>query len=273
MIKSHENLIVTRTFSKGFGLPGIRFGYGLFHEKHWAQIIKTESLKNITRITAKVVIAALNSLDFYKSNWNKIKTEYKRIRAELSKIIKFNKAVFAFELGDAPFYMVYCKNPKQLCEFFESHGCLIRNKSSEIKFGVRISIDLPEVNDYAINLLKIFNEQNHIQNNYADLDGTLRAGCLEGACLYKNAKLLCDKLALTVITNNVDYTPDEINKQIAELNLGEKRLITPLTRMKKLIGKYPFVHGNESIQKFLGHRPVIEKDRFMMQIISPLIFF
>jgi hypothetical protein len=162
--------------------------------------------------------------------------------------------------------MVYCRNPKQLCDFFETHGCLIRNKSTEIKFGVRISIDLYEINDYALNLLKIFNEQPLNTNNYADLDGTLRAGCLEDATIYSNAKILCSKLNLTIITNNVDYTPEAIHKQICKLNIDNNRLITPLVKIKKIIGKYPYIHANEDIRKYLGHINLVVTENIITNI-------
>jgi histidinol-phosphate aminotransferase len=253
-IQHHKNIIVTRSFSKGFGLAGIRLGYCAFNNIHKRMLCKAYSIKNITSIAVKLATAALNSLPHYQANWDVIKNEYHRISDELTKIVNINKAIFHYELGSAPFFLVYVYNPKDLCNFFESHAISIRDKSSEINFAVRISISRPDINNKVLDLLKQYNNEKVTKNNYIDLDNTLRNGSSHNSHLFKSAINVLNKTSARIITNNVDYTKEELVRQTG---LEDYILITPIESIKKVIEDekhIPYIIGEKNIKEFLGHR-------------------
>lgn len=252
-IQNQKNIIVTRSFSKGFGLAGIRLGYCAFNNLHKSMLCKTYSIKNITSIAVKLALSALNSLSHYKDNWSILKNEYDRISDELKKIVNINKTIFHYELGSSPFFLVYVYNPKELCNFFESNKISIRDKSSEIKFAVRISISRPEINDKVLELLRQYSTIN-MKNNYIDLDNTLRNGSSHNSQLFKSAMNVLNKTSARIITNNVDYTKDEL---IRQTGLNKYIFITPIESIKKIIDDakhIPYIVGEKNIKDFLGHR-------------------
>jgi histidinol-phosphate aminotransferase len=270
LIESHPNLIVFRSFSKAFGLAGIRLGYCVFNQVHHQQLAKTYSIKNLTRISVKIGIVALNSIYHYQQNWSCIKQEYKRVSDRLNEIVRFDKFIFAFEVGCAPFFMLYVRNTKLLCKYFEKAGLLIRDKSSEIPYGIRILIDIPEINDIVLQLLKDFNSKDgnlyvKSKNNYSDLDGTIR----NGSEIFNHSNTLLEQLNATVITNNVDFVPTEILQQISQLKLDENKLITPLANVKKIINekKYtPYIIGSLQVQTYLNHIPLLISNNKILNI-------
>jgi histidinol-phosphate aminotransferase len=61
-INEYKNIIVTRSFSKGYGLAGARLGYCAFNNVHKYMLSKSYSIKNITSIAVKLAIAAHKSI-------------------------------------------------------------------------------------------------------------------------------------------------------------------------------------------------------------------
>jgi histidinol-phosphate aminotransferase len=85
----YENLVVLRTFSKAFGLAGLRVGYGVANEEFIQQAMKIKPPHNVNLLAQKAATAALGDLDYLKRTVEKIKT----LRAELFKELKGIKGI------------------------------------------------------------------------------------------------------------------------------------------------------------------------------------
>ena len=63
-LKRHPNLIVTRTFSKAYGLAGLRVGYALAHASVADVMNRVRQPFNVTSIALAAAQAALNDMEF-----------------------------------------------------------------------------------------------------------------------------------------------------------------------------------------------------------------
>ena len=64
-ISNYKNLLVTRTFSKAFGLAGLRIGYVLAEKNIIDTIKKIRKGKNVSMIGQKLAGYALENIDFF----------------------------------------------------------------------------------------------------------------------------------------------------------------------------------------------------------------
>jgi histidinol-phosphate aminotransferase len=85
-VKNFDNLVVLRTFSKAFGLAGIRFGF-LVSNKAIADYVKrvTEPF-NVNIVTQRLIVSALKNWSYFKEQIQYIIEEREWLRNQLAKI-------------------------------------------------------------------------------------------------------------------------------------------------------------------------------------------
>ena len=66
MLKEYENICILRTFSKAYGLAGLRIGYGIASKKIIEELEKVRVPFNISEITQKSAYVALEDEEFIK---------------------------------------------------------------------------------------------------------------------------------------------------------------------------------------------------------------
>ena len=122
-----RNLLVTRTFSKAFGLAGLRFGYlgghpDILRKCHDRYVVNRE----ICSLTKRVVLEILkNHLPYYREKIKEIKTVRRWTVTKLKEL--------KFELSETEinFLTVKVDNPDHLTEYLKEKGILVRNVSQE----------------------------------------------------------------------------------------------------------------------------------------------
>ncbi len=81
LAKQLENVIFLRTLSKGYGLAGLRFGYGIGHESVIEPMVtKTRDSYNLDAISQQIATAAIRDQAYAKDCWRKVREN----RAELT---------------------------------------------------------------------------------------------------------------------------------------------------------------------------------------------
>ena len=80
-----RNVLVTRTFSKGYGLAGLRFGYAIGDPEVIAQMAKVKDSYNCDAIAIAAACAALDDAEYARKNWQAIRTERERLSSELER--------------------------------------------------------------------------------------------------------------------------------------------------------------------------------------------
>ena len=80
LIKKHKNIIVTRTFSKAFGLAGARIGYLVTSKKNIANLMKVKPYADINILAIKAAEVVLDNLKILKKDLLEIKKSKKMLQ-------------------------------------------------------------------------------------------------------------------------------------------------------------------------------------------------
>lgn len=85
LLERHENVLISRTLSKGYGLAGLRFGYAIGHRSVIAQMAKVKDSYNCDAIAIAAACAALDDQAYARRQWALVKSERARVAAELER--------------------------------------------------------------------------------------------------------------------------------------------------------------------------------------------
>jgi len=85
LVSRHENVLITRTLSKGYGLAGLRFGYAIGHPAVIAEMTKVKDSYNCDAVAITAACAALDDQAYAAEQWLKIRRERDRLTADLSR--------------------------------------------------------------------------------------------------------------------------------------------------------------------------------------------
>jgi histidinol-phosphate aminotransferase len=148
--KEGRNVVVLRTFSKFFGLAGLRVGYGVARKELIAPMFKTKMPFNVNRLAQAGAAAALDDDDFMAKTLQNNGAGKDYLYAELDKLgLKYKNT-------EANFIFINVKKPAdEMFLTLMSAGVIIRPLTS---FGfpnaIRVSIGTPEQNAKFIAALK-----------------------------------------------------------------------------------------------------------------------
>jgi histidinol-phosphate aminotransferase len=78
-IERYPNLIVLRSLSKGFGLAGLRLGYGLTNSQMVDYLYRVAQIFPVNRLAIAAGIAALTDLDYMQTKLTEIKKERQQL--------------------------------------------------------------------------------------------------------------------------------------------------------------------------------------------------
>ncbi len=122
-----QNLVILQTFSKAWGLAGIRLGMAFAHSDVIHNLNKIKYPYNINGLTLQKVDEYLYENN-QKNNWiNEILSERIRIAKELQ-ILSIVEKVYP---SDANFLLVRFKKARQLFDYLIAHKIVIRDRSRE----------------------------------------------------------------------------------------------------------------------------------------------
>ncbi|MGV6846645.1 MAG: histidinol-phosphate transaminase [Lutibacter sp.] len=150
LINSTPNLVVLQTFSKALGLAGLRLGLGFANKKIISVLNKIKPPYNVNTFTQQMGLKVLK-------NNAKIKSQIKIITNERAKLIeKLNQLSIVKKSypTQANFVLVIFDDANRVYQFLIENGIVIRNRSSQVKQALRITIGTPEENDRLITTLK-----------------------------------------------------------------------------------------------------------------------
>ncbi|MBN1838994.1 MAG: histidinol-phosphate transaminase [Campylobacterales bacterium] len=143
IITKYPNAIYTGTFSKAYGLGGMRCGYGIAQPEIIQALLKLRAPFNITTLTLKAAIVALSDEAFVEAsvreNFEQMKT-YEVFAKELGfRIIESytNFIVLEFDAN---------KNSGEIAQKLMEKGIIVRNLGSYGMNAIRVTIGTPEQN-------------------------------------------------------------------------------------------------------------------------------
>ena len=86
LVKEHANIIVTRTFSKGYSLAGLRFGFGIAQHQVIHEMTKVKDSYNCDAISIIAATAAILDQDHAHASWVHVREERARLSYELGRM-------------------------------------------------------------------------------------------------------------------------------------------------------------------------------------------
>ena len=85
-LKKYPNLIISRTFSKAYGLAGLRVGYAIAHEQITDMMNRVRQPFNVNSIAQAAAVAALHDMDFVQKTYELNQRGMQQISAGLTKL-------------------------------------------------------------------------------------------------------------------------------------------------------------------------------------------
>ena len=124
LVKKYSNLIIVRTFSKIFGIAGLRLGYIVASDDVTKQLLKIRGPWDINHFTVTFGETLLENKDIFLS---KLK-ETKKIRQDLIDFCS-SLGLEVYE-SDANFVIVRFNDSTKILDFFAKNGILVNNISN-----------------------------------------------------------------------------------------------------------------------------------------------
>lgn len=151
-ISEFNNVIISKTFSKAWGLAGIRCGYCVADDFIINLFFKVKAPYTINKLTANAVLAALKNINEKRNLVDKILSERNKLAEELTSIKKVEK-IFP---SNANFLLVKMKNAVDVFNYLNEKGIRVRMRKDDerLKDCLRITVGTPEENNLLIKVLK-----------------------------------------------------------------------------------------------------------------------
>jgi histidinol-phosphate aminotransferase len=155
LIKKYKNLVVCQTFSKAYGLAGIRLGVCFADEKIVEFLNKIKPPYNINSFTQEEAIKNIETKNNLSKKISMI-LDQKNEMIDAMKNINFIKKIFP---SDANFILIKVDDANKRYKQLLSNGIVVRNRTSLFNCNntLRISVGSKEEN---LKLVKIFKKIN-----------------------------------------------------------------------------------------------------------------
>ena len=142
-----ENLIILRTFSKGYGLAGLRIGYGIGSSSLITKLNKIRQPFNVNAMAQSAALAALDDDEYIENCRSQICNGVRYLEKE------FNKLGLETVPSAANFILVKTLNGNKVFKDLQKRKIIVRPMNVyNLPDYVRISVGTPEQNKKIINV-------------------------------------------------------------------------------------------------------------------------
>ena len=147
-LKRHPNLVITRTFSKAYGLAGLRVGYALAHPAVADLMNRVRQPFNVNSIALTAASAALDDMEFVARSYAENRTGMKRIEEGASAL----GLEFIPSFGN--FITIRVGKAGEVFKSLLKRGVIVRPVAGyELPEHLRVSIGTPEENERFLSAL------------------------------------------------------------------------------------------------------------------------
>ncbi len=150
LLKEGRNMVVMRTFSKAYGLAGLRVGYALMPRQLVQLIDRIRQPFNVNSVAQAAAVAALSDGDFLERTLDLNRTEMKRLEARI-RSLGFNTVPSA-----ANFLLIDLAGLPggEIFEELQDRGVIVRAMDAYGLSGyIRVTVGLPEENEFFLEAL------------------------------------------------------------------------------------------------------------------------
>lgn len=151
LASKYDNIIILRTFSKAFGLAGLRIGYLIANKDLVDEVYITKSPYNINTFSQLAALELLKDFHIAKERIDYIVTERERLYEKLKSLDKVKVIP-----SKANFLLIKLDNSQYVYEKLLQAGILVRSfsENSPLSNCLRVSIGNKEENILFFNTLK-----------------------------------------------------------------------------------------------------------------------
>jgi histidinol-phosphate aminotransferase len=153
LVQDLDNLLILRTFSKGYSLAGLRLGYLLGHPSLIQPILeKTRDSYNVDAISQAVGLAAIQDQTYAKQTWQAVRQDRDILAAGLLQL--------GFDLPDSQTNFLLTQVPsgrsaEQLYQALKDAGILVRYFATpRLRDSLRITVGTPAQNELLLQELR-----------------------------------------------------------------------------------------------------------------------
>lgn len=150
LVQEFENVIISRTLSKGYSLAGLRLGFGIANPKLLSGLFKVKDSYNVDAIATLVGAAAMRDQDYKNECAEKVKRSREWLAIALSKLgFQVQNTQTNFLLAQPP-----QNNAESLYLKLKQKGILVRYfKQPGLENKLRITVGTDEQNQMLIDRL------------------------------------------------------------------------------------------------------------------------
>ncbi len=151
------NLIVTQTFSKGWGMAGVRLGMTFANEEIVSYLNKVKMPYNVNELTQWVAMQAIDNQAKTQAKIQTILQERKKLEAAFSRF-SFVKKIFP---SDANFLLVQVENAQELYDFLIKNKVIVRSRANVpmCEGSLRFSVGREAENKHLMACLEAFSRK------------------------------------------------------------------------------------------------------------------
>jgi len=152
-INNLDNLIISRTLSKSYGLAGLRVGYLISKPENISELMKLKDSYNLGMLEQEIATAAIQDQKYFKTTIKKIIASRKKLSSDLKKL--------KFEILESNTNFLFIKPPKthkaeDLFNYLKTKEVFVRYfKDDYCKDFLRITVGTDSENKNLISHLKI----------------------------------------------------------------------------------------------------------------------
>jgi len=159
LIQKYNNLIVSQTFSKAWGLAGARVGVGYAQEEIISYFKKVKPPYNVSQLNQDAAIKAIENITQFEACKDEILNEKQRLTTALSN----HKLVLKIYPSAANFILIEVTDADLIYTKLTQQKIITRNRNTYVPNCLRISIGTKDENDlFLCALQKIANEKSSV---------------------------------------------------------------------------------------------------------------
>jgi len=152
LLNEYPNLVVLRTFSKAWGLAGIRLGYSIAAAEIVSYLMNIKLPYNINVLSSNSALKALSNKANMEKKLSEIITERERLIGEFNNLSIFEDVYPSV----ASFILLRSRFSSKIKLTLADNGIIVRDRSAEplLENCLRITVGTPEQNEKLLNVLK-----------------------------------------------------------------------------------------------------------------------
>ena len=150
LIRKYPNLIITRSFSKAFGLAGLRIGYTISDIRNHALLTRIRNGKNITMFAQRAAKFLLESIDYINSHIKMICEARQWFTEAMRK-----EGAIVFE-SSANFVLMKVPAPKEVILQLRKQNIYARDRSwiKQLEGTIRITVGYKKQMEIVLNVFR-----------------------------------------------------------------------------------------------------------------------